>query len=70
MCVFVNSSQDSRLCLHQGHAGCLVVVWVYGGHHLPTLAEDRQGGEGPGDLPVLRHAPQLLGRLLYGAVMH
>lgn len=62
---------DSRLCLHEGHAGGLVVVRVDGWHHLAAdWVEDRQGGEGPRDLPVLRHAPQLLAGLLDGAVVN
>lgn len=60
----------SRLCLHEGHAGGLEVVRVDGRHHLAAdWVEDGQGGEGPGDLPVLRHAPQLLAGLLDGAVV-
>lgn len=60
-----------RLCLHEGHTGGLIVVGVDGRHHLAAdRVEDRQGGEGPGDLPVLRHAPQLLAGLLYGAVVN
>lgn len=62
---------NSRLCLHEGHAGGLVVVGVDGRHHLATDGvKDGQGGERPGDLAVLRHAPQLLGGLLDGAVVH
>lgn len=42
-----------------------------GRHHLPAnRIEDGQGGEGPGDLAVLGHAPQLLGGLLDGAVVN
>lgn len=60
----------SRLCLHKGHAGGLVVVWMDGWHHLTTdRVEDGQGGEWPGDLTVLRHGPQLLGGLLDGALV-
>lgn len=44
---------------------------MQGGHHLPAhRVEDGQRGQGPGDLSVLRHAPQLLGGLLDGAVVH
>ena len=61
----------SRLCLHEGHAGGLVVVGVEGRHHLAAdRVEDGQSGERPGDLAVLRHAPQLLGGLLDGAVVN
>jgi len=64
-------SLSSRLCLHEGHAGGLVVVWVKGRHHLAADGvEDGQGGEGPGDLPVLGHDPQLLAGLLDGAVVN
>lgn len=42
-----------------------------GRHHLAAdWVEHGQGGERPGDLPVLRHAPQLLGGLLDGAVVN
>ncbi len=42
-----------------------------GRHHLAAdRVEDGQGGEGPGDLPVLRHAPKLLAGLLDGAVVN
>lgn len=42
-----------------------------GRHHLAAdWVEDGQGGEGPGDLPVLRHAAQLLAGLLDGAVVN
>lgn len=62
---------DSRLRLHERHAGGLVAVGVDGGHHLAADGvEDGQRGERPGDLAVLRHAPQLLAGLLDGAVMH
>lgn len=61
----------SRLRLHQGHAGGLVVVRVDGWHHLAAdWVEDGQGGERPGDLTVLGHAPQLLCGLLDGTVMN
>lgn len=41
-----------------------------GRHHLATdRVEDGQRGERPGDLAVLRHAPQLFAGLLDGAVM-
>lgn len=62
---------NSRLCLHEWHAGGLVVVRVDGRHHLAAdRVEDGQGGERPGDLPVLRHAAQLLSGLLDGAVVN
>lgn len=42
--------------------------WRY---HLPAhRVEDGQRGQRPGDLTVLGHAPQLLGGLLDGAVVH
>lgn len=42
-----------------------------GRHHLAAdWVEDGKGGEGPGNLPVLRHAPQLLAGLLDGAVVN
>lgn len=41
-----------------------------GRHHLPAdRVENRQRGQRPGDLAVLRHAAQLLGGLLDGAVV-
>lgn len=41
-----------------------------GRHHLAAeRVEGGQGGERPGDLAVLRHAPQLFAGLLDGAVM-
>lgn len=47
-------SLNSRLCLHQRHAGGLVVVGVDGWNHLTAdWVEDGQRGERPGDLPVL-----------------
>lgn len=62
---------NSRLCLHEGHAGGLKAVGVDGRHDLAAdRVEDGQGGEGPRDLPVLRHVPQLLAGLLNGAVVH
>lgn len=62
---------NSRLRLHERHAGGLVAVGVDGRHHLAAdRVEDGQGGERPGDLAVLRHAPQLLAGLLDGAVVH
>lgn len=60
----------SRLRLHERHAGGLVAVGVDGRHHLAAdRVEDGQRGEGPGDLAVLGHAPQLLAGLLDGAVV-
>ena len=42
-----------------------------GRHHLAAHGvEDGQSGEGPGDLTVLGHVPQLLGGLLDGAVVN
>lgn len=62
---------DSRLRLHERHAGGLVVVGVDGRHHLSAhRVEDRQCRERPRDLPVLRHAAKLLRRLLNGAVVN
>lgn len=64
-------SLHSRLSLHERHAGGLVVVGVYRGHHLPAdRVEDGQRGKRPGDLPVLGHASQLFAGLLDGAVMN
>lgn len=64
-------SLNSRLCLHQRHAGGLVVVGVDGWNHLAAdWVEDGQRRERPGDFPVLWHAPQLLGGLLDGAVVN
>lgn len=61
---------NSRLCLHEGHAGGLVVVRVDGRHHLTAdRVENRKCGQRPGDLTVLGHAPQLLAGLLDGAVV-
>lgn len=66
-----NNPPNSRLRLHEGHAGGLVVVGVDGRHHLTTdWVEDGQRGEGPGDLAVLGHAPEFLGGLLDGAVVN
>lgn len=65
-----NHCCNSRLRLHERHAGRLVVVGVDGRHHLAAdRVEDGQRGERPGDLAVLRHAPQLFAGLLDGAVM-
>lgn len=62
---------DSRLRLHEWHAGGLVVVGVNGRHHLSAhRVEDGQRRERPRDLPVLRHAAELLRRLLNGAVVN
>ena len=70
VCVCVRC-RHSRLRLHEGHAGGLVAVGVQRGHHLPgDRVEHGQGGQRPGDLPALRHAPQLLGGLLDGAVVN
>lgn len=71
-CVFPSTkSLNSRLRLHEGHAGGLIVVGMDGRHHLTAdWVEDGQGGERPGDLTVLRHAPQLLGGLLDRAVVN
>lgn len=69
MCV--SRERYSRLCLHERHAGGLVVVVVDGWHHLTAdWVEDGQSGEGPGDFPVLRHPTQFLGGLLDGAVVN
>ena len=71
MFVHVQFPSNSRLRLHEGHAGGLIVVGVDGRHHLATdRVEDGQRGERPRDLPVLRHAPQLLAGLLDGAVVN
>lgn len=65
-----NPRSNSRLRLHERHAGGLVAVGVDGRHHLAAdRVEDGQRGEGPGDLAVLGHAPQLFAGLLDGAVM-
>lgn len=50
-----------RLCLHEGHAGGLIAVWMKGGHHLSAhRVKDGQSGQRPGDLPALGQTAQLL----------